>query len=68
MDDRGTLHCFLGMQILRSEDKITVDQEKYIESVLGQFNMSDCKPMATPEVGQNQPEVGQKQPEVGQKL
>ena len=49
MDDRGTLHWFLGMQILRSEDKITVDQEKYIESVLSQFNMSDCKPMATPE-------------------
>ncbi len=48
MDDRGTLHWFLGMQILRSEDKITVDQKKYIESVLSQFNMSDCKPMATP--------------------
>ncbi len=46
MDDRGTLHWFLGMQILRSEDKITADQEKYIESVLSQFNMSDCKPMA----------------------
>ncbi len=49
MDDRGTLHWFLGMQILRSEDKITVDQEKYIESVLSQFKMIDCKPMATPE-------------------
>ncbi len=48
MDDRGTLHWFLGIQILRSEGKITVDQEKYIESVLCQFNMSDCKPMATP--------------------
>ncbi len=41
MDDRGTLHWFLGVQILRSEDKITVDQEKYIESVLSQFKMCD---------------------------
>ena len=27
MDDRGELHWFLGMRILRSEDGITVDQE-----------------------------------------
>ena len=48
MDDRDTLHWFLGMRILRSENMITKDQERYIESVLEQFNMSDCKPMATP--------------------
>ena len=48
MDDRDTLHWFLGMRILRSENMITIDQERYIESVLEQFNMSDCKPMATP--------------------
>ena len=40
--------CFLGMRIIKSEDKITVDQEKYIENLLKQFNMSDCKPKATP--------------------
>ena len=48
IDDRGELHWFLGMRILRSEDKITVDQEKYIENVLKQFNMSDSKPAVTP--------------------
>ena len=48
MDDRGELHWFLGMRILRSEDKITVDQEKYIENLLKQFNMTNCKPKATP--------------------
>ena len=48
MDDRGALNWFLGMQILRSHDKITVDQTKYIETVLQQFNMSDCKAVATP--------------------
>ena len=48
MDDRGVLNWFLGMQILQSHDKITVDQRKYIETVLQQFNMSDCKAVATP--------------------
>ncbi|CAB4026634.1 Hypothetical predicted protein [Paramuricea clavata] len=48
MDDRGDLNWFLGMQILRLHDKITVDQTKYIETVLQEFNMSDCKAVATP--------------------
>ena len=48
MDDRGELHWFLGMRMLRSEDKITVDHEKYIENVLMQFNMSESKPKVTP--------------------
>ena len=48
MDDRGELHWFLGMRILRWEDGITVDQEKYIANVLKQFNMSDSKPKVTP--------------------
>ena len=47
MDDRGELHWFLGMRILISEDGIAVDQEKYIASVLEQFNMSDSKPKVT---------------------
>ena len=29
MDGRGELHWFLGMRIIRTEDKITVDREKY---------------------------------------
>ena len=48
MDDRGELHWFLGMRILRSEDGVTVNQEKYIANVLKQFNMSDSKPKVTP--------------------
>ena len=36
------------MRILRSEDKITVDQEKYIENLLEQFNITNWKPKATP--------------------
>ena len=48
MDDCGILNWFLGMQILQLHDKITVDQRKYIETVLQQFEMSDCKAVATP--------------------
>ena len=48
MDDGGVLNWFLGMQILRSQDKVTVDQKKYIKTVLQQFNLSDCKTLATP--------------------
>ena len=48
MDDWGELHWYLGMRILRSEDKIIVDQEKYVENLLDQFNMINCKPKATP--------------------
>ena len=36
------------MQILRSHNKITVDRKKYIETVPQQFNMSECKAVATP--------------------
>ena len=48
MDDRGELHWVSGMRILRSEDKITIDQEKCIENVLSQFNMSESNPRVTP--------------------
>ena len=51
MDDGGGLNWFLKMQILQSHDKITVDQKRYIETVLQQFNISDCKAVATPGEG-----------------
>ena len=43
MDDRGELHWFLVMHIIKSEGKITVDREKYIENLLKQFDMNDYK-------------------------
>ena len=36
------------VHILQSYDNITLDQKKYIETVLRQFNISDCKAAATP--------------------
>ena len=48
MEDRGRLHWFLGLRIRREEDKVTVDQERYIETMLERFQMDQCKPSRTP--------------------
>ena len=48
MEDRGRLHCFLGVRIRREEDKVIVDYECYIETMLEQFQMDQCKPSRTP--------------------
>ena len=48
MDDRGKLEWFLGMQISEDSEKITPDQETYIESVLEKFSMQDSITSKTP--------------------
>ena len=48
MEDRGRLHWFLGLRIRREEGKVTVDQERYIETMLERFQMDQCKPSRTP--------------------
>ena len=48
MDDRGDLEWFLGMRILKTEKGISLDQEKYTQNFLEQFNMQNCKPSKTP--------------------
>ena len=48
MEDRGRLHWFLGLRIRREKDKVTVDQERYIEIMLERFQMDQCKPSRTP--------------------
>ena len=48
MEDRGRLHWFLGPRIRREEDKVTVDQKRYIETMLERFQMDQCKPSRTP--------------------
>ena len=44
MEDRGRLHWFLGLRIRQEEGKVTVDQERYIETMLEWFQMDQCKP------------------------
>ena len=48
MEDRGRLHWFLGLRIRQEEGKVTVDQERYIETMLERFQMDQCKPSRTP--------------------
>ena len=48
MEDRGRIHLFLGLRIRREEAKVTVDQQRYIETLLEQFQMDQCKPSRTP--------------------
>ena len=48
MDDRGDLSWFLGMRVSRTSDRLSVDQEQYIKTVLQRFGMEDCKAIRTP--------------------
>ena len=41
------LSWFLGMKVECVPGKICITQEKYIDNLLEQFGMSDCKPVAT---------------------
>ena len=47
MEDRGRLHWFLGLRIRRKKGKVTIDQERYIETMLERFQMDQCKPSRT---------------------
>jgi len=48
MIDLGTLHYFLGLQLLPLCDGFFISQSKYVMYLLTCFNMVDCKPCATP--------------------
>ena len=48
MDDRRDPKCLIGMQILKTEKRITLDQEKYTQNILEQINVQDCKSSKTP--------------------
>ena len=48
--DMGELAFLLGMEVVRDRTAGTISlrQTSYVEQVLERFNMSDCKPVATP--------------------
>lgn len=64
MKDFGGAVRILGMRLRQEHDKIILNERKYIEKDLQQFNMTDCKPISTPlqrgikyeNGGQNDPE------------
>ena len=45
--DRGRLHWFMGLRIRREKGKVTVDQIRYIETMLELFQRDHCKPSRT---------------------
>jgi len=52
MKDLGAAKYILGVRIRRENNGIYIDQKKYIQEILENFNMSNCKPVNTPlEVG-----------------
>ena len=48
MKDLGPLKHFLGMHFEQIDSTVTIDQSLYLESILKKYQMSDCKPRATP--------------------
>ena len=48
MEDIGRIHWFLGLRIRQEGGKVTVDQERYMETMLECFQMDQCKPSRTP--------------------
>jgi hypothetical protein len=48
MTDLGTLHYFLGLQVLPLCDGFFIYQSKYVMDLLTHFNMVDCNPCVTP--------------------
>ena len=50
MKDLGDLRYFLGVELDRTEDSLTLSQHKYALDILTSSGMSDCKPINTPNV------------------
>ena len=50
MEDKGELEFCLGMNIVRDKEnlELSINQKHYIEQILDNFEMSDCKPVGTP--------------------
>jgi len=50
MTDMGLLRYFLGIEVDQNENGIFISQARYINQVLGRFNMQECKAAITPTV------------------
>ncbi|XP_020262360.1 uncharacterized protein LOC109838320 [Asparagus officinalis] len=48
MTDIGKMSYFLGVKVSQSKRGIFISQKKYAKEILWKFNMSNCKPIATP--------------------
>ena len=69
IEDRGRLHWFLGLKIRREEGKDRADKERYMETMLEQFQMDQHKPSRTPVDLNLKPQTTQNgDEEVGQRI
>eukprot|EP00253_Pinus_taeda_P020784 PITA_20784 len=50
MTDMGLLRYFLGIEVDQNENGIFICQARYVNEVLGRFNMQECKAAITPTV------------------
>eukprot|EP00253_Pinus_taeda_P006185 PITA_06185 len=50
MTDMGLLRYFLGIEVDQNEKGIFISQARYVNEVLGRFNMQECKAAITPMV------------------
>lgn len=52
MEDLGTCMFFLGMRLVRNftDNTITLCQDKYVNSILLEYGMDECRPSSTPMV------------------
>ena len=48
MKDLDMMHYFLGMEVWKNADGISLGQGKYVVEILKRFGMMDCKDMTTP--------------------
>lgn len=48
MTDLNEVKFFLGINVTRNFDTITLDQTTFLKKTLVKFNMMDCNPMSTP--------------------
>ena len=47
----GKLKWFLGIEIIKSENTLSMNQSKYINDIITRFNMTESKPVGTPMEG-----------------
>ncbi|MFV0960665.1 reverse transcriptase domain-containing protein, partial [Klebsiella pneumoniae] len=50
MKDLGPLRYFLGVEVDRQSDGLTLTQHKYTRDILHSTGMTDCKPLNTPSI------------------
>ena len=46
--DLGALKYFLGVEVLRSKERIFINKKKYTLDLLAESGMMECKPTNTP--------------------